>query len=95
MWLRRAPVTSIARWLLGGLAALALAACQPHADEIRIGEFGSLTGGTATFGTSNHEGVMLALDEINAAGGLLGKQVRVITEDDQSKPEEAVTAVSS
>ena len=36
---------------------------------------------------------MLALDEINAAGGLLGKKVRVLTEDDQSKPEEVVTAV--
>ena len=36
---------------------------------------------------------MLALDEINANGGLLGKKVRVITEDNQSKPEESVTAV--
>ena len=67
--------------------------CHQQADEIRIGEYGSLTGGTATFGTSTHEGVMLALNEINETGGLLGKQVRVITEDDQSKPEEAVTAV--
>jgi len=67
--------------------------CQQRGDEIRIGEFGSLTGGTATFGTSNHEGVMLALDEINNDGGLLGKKVRVITEDNQSKPEESVTAV--
>jgi len=67
--------------------------CQERADEIRIGEYGSLTGGTATFGTSTHEGVMLALDEINKSGGLLGKKARVITEDDQSKPEEAVTAV--
>ncbi len=67
--------------------------CQQRGDEIRIGEFGSLTGGTATFGTSSHEGTMLALDEINAAGGVLGKKVRVITEDNQSKPEESVTAV--
>lgn len=72
---------------------LAPSACKEKVDEIRIGEFGSLTGGTATFGTSTHDGVILALEEINAAGGLLGKPVRVITEDDQSKPEEAVTAV--
>jgi len=79
-------------WLL--LVALAAAgACQQKHDEILIGEYGSLTGGTATFGTSTHEGVMLALDEINRDGGLLGKKVQVITEDDQSKPEEAVTAV--
>jgi branched-chain amino acid transport system substrate-binding protein len=79
--------------LLFGLVLGILSGCRQHGDEIRIGEFGSLTGGTATFGTSSHEGVMLALDEINAGGGVLGKQVRVITEDNQSKPEESVTAV--
>lgn len=76
-----------------GALLVVLFACQQRTDEIRIGEFGSLTGGTATFGTSSHEGTMLALDEINAGGGLLGKPVRVVTEDNQSKPEESVTAV--
>ncbi|MEO8604061.1 MAG: ABC transporter substrate-binding protein [bacterium] len=82
---------------VGGIAVAAalvlLAGCQQRTDEIRIGEFGSMTGGTATFGISTHEGIMLALDEINGAGGLLGKPVRVISEDNQSKPEESVTAV--
>jgi branched-chain amino acid transport system substrate-binding protein len=64
-----------------------------RAQEILIGEFGSLTGGTATFGISTDEGVRLALDEINAKGGVLGKQIKVAVEDDQSRPEEAVTAV--
>ena len=77
----------------GALLVALAAGCQQRTDEIRIGEFGSLTGGTATFGTSSHEGTMLALDEINAGGGVLGKKVRVITEDNQSKPEESVTAV--
>ena len=36
-------------------------------DDILIGEYGSLTGGTATFGTSTDEGVRLAMDQINAA----------------------------
>jgi branched-chain amino acid transport system substrate-binding protein len=62
-------------------------------DEIVVGEYGSLTGGTATFGTSTDEGIRLALDQINSSGGILGKQVRVVVEDDQSKPEAAVTAV--
>jgi branched-chain amino acid transport system substrate-binding protein len=75
------------------VAFSALTSCQPQTDEILIGEYGSLTGGTATFGTSTHDGVMLALEEINGAGGVLGKKIRVLTEDDQSKPEEAVTAV--
>jgi branched-chain amino acid transport system substrate-binding protein len=62
-------------------------------DEILVGEFGSLTGGTATFGQSTHNGITMAFDEINAAGGVLGKKLKVLVEDDQSKPEEAATAV--
>ena len=61
--------------------------------EILIGEYASMTGDTATFGISSHEGVMLAVEEINANGGVLGKQIKIITEDDQSKAEEANNAV--
>ncbi|EKD41467.1 MAG: Extracellular ligand-binding receptor, partial [uncultured bacterium] len=69
------------------------AACAGPNNDILVGEFGSLTGGTATFGQSTHNGIMLATDETNNTGGLLGRKIRVITEDDQSKPEEAKTAV--
>jgi branched-chain amino acid transport system substrate-binding protein len=62
-------------------------------EEILVGEFSSLTGSTATFGQSTHNGITLAFDEINAAGGVLGKKLKVLVEDDQSKPEEAATAV--
>jgi branched-chain amino acid transport system substrate-binding protein len=75
----------------------ALSACTGgggSSDEIVIGEYGSLTGTTATFGQSTHNAVMMATEELNAAGGLLGKKVRIIVEDDQSKPEEAATAVT-
>jgi len=65
-----------------------------NGDEIVVGEFGSLTGTTATFGQSTHNGVMLATEQLNAAGGINGKKVRIIVEDDQSKPEEAATAVT-
>ncbi len=61
--------------------------------EIVVGEFGSLTGAEATFGQSTHNGIMLAMDEVNSAGGVNGRKVRVITEDDQSKAEEAASAV--
>jgi branched-chain amino acid transport system substrate-binding protein len=64
------------------------------AEEILIGEYGSLTGEDATFGTSTKYGIDIAVDEINAAGGLLGKKVRVIVEDDQGKPEEAQIVVT-
>lgn len=63
------------------------------ATEIPIGEYGSMTGDTATFGQSTHNGIMLAVEETNAGGGVLGKQIRLISEDDQSKTDEAVSAV--
>jgi branched-chain amino acid transport system substrate-binding protein len=66
---------------------------DPNSKEIVIGEYGSMTGATATFGTSSHDGTMLAVDEINGAGGVLGKTIRIISEDDQSKADEAVNAV--
>lgn len=83
-------------------AALALAAAsctkkqqaQAPSDTIKIGEVGSMTGNQATFGTSTHEGITLAIDEINAAGGVKGKKLELVSLDDQGKPEEAATAVT-
>src|SRR5688500_2326611 len=75
--------------------ALAVSACkQQDADASVIGEYRSLTGATATFGQSTHKGVTMAVSAINASGGVLGKKLRVVTEDDQGKPEEAMTAVT-
>lgn len=82
-------------WL--GLAmGLFLAGCGKKVEEntIVIGEFGSLTGDTATFGISTHEGLMLAVEQVNLAGGINGKKVHVVALDDQGKPEEAVIAVT-
>lgn len=70
------------------------AAAGSEGGEILIGEFSSLSGSEATFGDSTHKGVMLAVDEINAAGGVKGRKIKVITEDTQSKPEEAANAVT-
>ena len=63
-------------------------------DTIKVGEFASLTGKEATFGMSSHEGTLLAVEEINAAGGVLGKKLELLTEDNQSKPGESATAVN-
>ncbi|PAW65454.1 MAG: ethanolamine utilization protein EutJ [Opitutia bacterium Tous-C1TDCM] len=68
--------------------ALALRAAEP----IKVGEFASLTGKDATFGQSQHKGIVLALEEINAAGGVLGRKLEVIAEDNQSKAGESATA---
>ena len=64
-----------------------------NASEIVIGHYASMTGDTATFGVSADEGIRLAVKEINDAGGVLGKQIRVITTDDRSLADEAKTAV--
>lgn len=63
-------------------------------DKIRIGHFAALTGEVATFGQSTKKGVDLAQEQFNAAGGLNGKMVEVITYDDQSKPEEVSAVVT-
>ena len=84
-------------WLATVLAALVLTlSCGPklNPNEIRIGEFGSLTGAQATFGTSTQNGIQLAVDEANAAGGVNGKTLKVIALDDQGKPEEAAVVVT-
>ena len=70
-----------------------LFSCAKKEDVVILGEFGSLTGGTATFGKSTQRGIEMALEEVNKAGGIQGKPVRIVVEDDQSKPEEAATAV--
>lgn len=61
---------------------------------IEIGEYGSLTGSEATFGVSTHNGIMLAVNEVNSAGGVHSKQLKIITVDDQGKPEDAAAAVT-
>lgn len=61
---------------------------------ILIGEVGSMTGAEATFGISTHQGIELAVKQVNSKGGVKGKKLQVISLDDQGKPEEAATAVT-
>ena len=69
-------------------------AAKPAAgDTIKVGEFASLTGKEATFGQSSHKGTLLAVEELNAAGGVLGKKFELITEDTQSKQGESASVV--
>ncbi|MGE0870811.1 MAG: ABC transporter substrate-binding protein [Kofleriaceae bacterium] len=88
----------------GGLAALcafalvlgagAGAGCgKGGGDKIVVGHFASMTGSEATFGVSTDNGVKLAVEERNAAGGVKGKQIVVKTMDDASKASEAGNVV--
>ncbi len=59
---------------------------------IKVGEIASLTGKEAAFGQSSHKGTLLAIEELNAAGGVLGRTLDLLTEDNQSKAGESATA---
>jgi len=88
----RIPRVLLPLALIAALAALA--GCAKREAEIKVGEYGSLTGSTATFGISSKNGIELFVDNLNAQGGVGGKKIHVLVEDDQSKPEEAATAVN-
>jgi branched-chain amino acid transport system substrate-binding protein len=59
------------------------------AGEWRIGAYLSLSGAQTQFGVDTKEGIELAIDELNKAGGVKGKPLKVLFEDDQSKPDVA------
>lgn len=82
-------------WIFVVAVFLACSGSRPEQPaEIRIGLYSSLTGGTATFGQSTKNGAQMAVDDLNAHGGLLGKKIRLLVEDDGGRPEEAQTVVS-
>ncbi len=74
--------------------ASAATACKKKNNGIVIGAYLSMTGGEAEFGISTRNGIQIAIDEINAAGGLLGQQVRLVVEDDRGDSTEAASAVT-
>jgi branched-chain amino acid transport system substrate-binding protein len=60
-------------------------------EPIKIGEIEPLTGKEAAFGQSSHRGILLAIEELNAKGGVLGRPLQLVTEDNQSKSGESAT----
>jgi branched-chain amino acid transport system substrate-binding protein len=70
--------------------ALAVAAMSFAADNIKIGLQGPLTGGSSPMGVSMRDGAKLAVTEINAKGGLLGRKIEMIERDDEAKNERGV-----
>ncbi|MHB0897276.1 MAG: ABC transporter substrate-binding protein [Spirochaetales bacterium] len=81
--------------MLAVLTALSLVSCGGgKSAEIKIGAVSPLTGEAATFGLSTKNGMELAVAEWNAAGGLLGKQIQLIVEDDKGDPAEGASVFS-
>ena len=72
-------------------AAVSLASAQA-AEPIRIGVAEALSGGAAQYGISIRNGFQMAADEINAGGGVNGRKIELVIEDEQGKKEEAINA---
>ncbi|MCX6956652.1 MAG: ABC transporter substrate-binding protein [Verrucomicrobia bacterium] len=90
------PLLRVGRQLAGAsVLALSLFAIASSgaAEPIKIGHYGSLTGKDGAFGAATGKGVRLAIEEINAKGGVLGRPLVYLVEDIQSKQGEAATAV--
>ena len=61
---------------------------------IKVGVYGDLSGQTSSFGQSTKNGVQMAADEINKAGGINGRQIQLLIEDDQGQPAQAATVAT-
>jgi branched-chain amino acid transport system substrate-binding protein len=68
--------------------------CADPGGNIKIGVYGDLSGQTSSFGQSTRNGSQMAADEINAAGGINGRQIQLVIEDDQGEPGKAATVVA-
>jgi branched-chain amino acid transport system substrate-binding protein len=84
------PIVLFAVWV----ASMTGCRSRTQSNEILLGHFASMTGSEATFGRSTDNGIQMAIDEINKAGGINGNQVRVITYDDKGEQREAGNAVT-
>mgnify|MGYP000367523439 CR=1 FL=1 len=85
------------RWmqtLACGVAALFAAAPAFAADTIKLGVAGAHSGELASYGTPSLNAAMLVAEEFNAKGGVMGKQVEIVAQDDLCKAEVATAAAT-
>ncbi|NBT59021.1 ABC transporter substrate-binding protein, partial [bacterium] len=62
--------------------------------EIRLGEFGAMTGSESVFGTDTHKGIWLAIEEANRRGGIRNKKIKLISYDTEGQAEKAISSVT-
>ena len=86
------PATRFWSTVAAGLLAGSILAAPASAEGLRLGALIPLTGGLATYGESSLNGMRLAVDEANEAGGVLGGEVRIIVGDTQTRSQPAVDA---
>ena len=83
--------------MLGLAATVIFSSCKGGSEQsntFKLGVVTSLTGSAAAFGQAHKNGYTVALTELNAKGGLLGKPIELVYYDDQSKPDQAVQGVT-
>lgn len=88
-------VVAMAVTALTGCGSNSGSSSKKDADKYYIGGIGPTTGATAIYGTAVKNGAQIAVDEINAAGGINGKQIEYRFEDDQNDAEKAVNAYNT
>lgn len=74
------------------MVASILSGCGSNSDTIKIGGLAPLSGGLSMYGISTSNGYKLAVDDINKNGGILGKQVEILLEDEEGDPTKAINA---
>lgn len=81
--------------IIAALMALSVTGCGGKSEkDIKIGLLNEMTGGNATIGTAAANGAKMAIKEINAKGGVLGKQLKAVSADNKSEPAEAANAMT-
>lgn len=83
-------MTHFTRKIATAIALAAITTLSMAADPIKIGVDGPFTGGSSSMGVSMRDGVRLATEEINKAGGVLGRQIQLVERDDEAKNERGV-----
>ena len=91
---KRLVILTAAMIILALFAGCTQSGNNANGDTIKVGVNYELTGDVATYGQSSVQGIELAVEEINAAGGVVGKQIQLVKYDNQSKEAEATTLSS-
>lgn len=90
----RRTLPALAALAAAGLVLAGCASTEPADDVIHLASSAPLTGDAAAYGIETMNGVRLAVEEINAAGGIDGKQIKLSEFDDQCDPTPAATAAN-
>lgn len=90
--MRRSALIPAAALLLIAVVACGDSGDGGGGDPITLGQIVSLTGNYSALGSENQKSVALAVEQLNAAGGLLGRRVELVVKDDRSQPDQSVLA---